>query len=86
MQCIHPCTDAIWPAKGLLDNLQINDKFSAEGELPRCKSCGGLARPNILMFNDYYWISNRSEEQEERYTEFINNLNSKVIFFMLLLK
>lgn len=38
------------------------------------------------MFNDYYWISNRSEEQEERYTEFINNLNSKVIFFMLLLK
>lgn len=78
LQCIKPCSDIIWKADGLLDNLQINDKFSAEGDLPKCSRCGNLARPNILMFNDCDWISNRSDEQEERYNKFLDNINTDV--------
>lgn len=32
--------------------------------LPRCHRCGGLARPNILMFGDWTWIGGRYEPQE----------------------
>lgn len=58
--------------------MKINDKFSAEGDLPKCPRCSDLARPNILMFNDWDWISNRSDEQDGRYTKFLNNVNTDV--------
>ncbi|HQO30054.1 MAG TPA: Sir2 family NAD-dependent protein deacetylase, partial [Accumulibacter sp.] len=38
----------------------------AAGRLPSCPGCGGLARPNILMFGDWGWLSRRSDEQETR--------------------
>ena len=28
----------------------------------RCIECGGLPRPNVLMFHDKNWIANASEE------------------------
>jgi NAD-dependent SIR2 family protein deacetylase len=33
------------------------------GALPSCPHCGGLARPNILMFGDGAWLPSRSETQ-----------------------
>ena len=60
LQCLAPCGDQIWPA----DDLQVKvdpDTMRAVGELPTCPDCGGLARPNILMFGDYDWIPERSQ-------------------------
>jgi NAD-dependent SIR2 family protein deacetylase len=37
------------------------ETMRAVGSLPACPGCGGLARPNILMFGDYDWESARSE-------------------------
>ena len=37
--------------------------FRADPPLPSCKHCGGLARPNILMFGDYGWLPDRSARQ-----------------------
>ena len=38
--------------------------------IPKCIRCGGVARPNILMFGDFSWLSDRTREQERRYDEF----------------
>ncbi|CAE6735060.1 hypothetical protein R69927_07004 [Paraburkholderia domus] len=39
--------------------------------LPRCPSCGGVARPNILMFNDSEWIEDRSLRQERQFSAWL---------------
>ena len=59
LQCAEPCRDAIWPADGLTVSVNM-DTMCATGTLPTCSACGGLARPNILMFGDYGWVSRRS--------------------------
>jgi NAD-dependent SIR2 family protein deacetylase len=40
----------------------------AAGPLPSCPHCGGLARPNILMFGDWGWVPHRSQEQLDALT------------------
>jgi hypothetical protein len=39
--------------------------------IPKCIRCGGTARPNILMFGDYSWISDRTSAQEDRFEAFL---------------
>lgn len=81
LQCFEPCCNDIWKADGYLNDLKINNNFLAVGALPYCKKCKNvfkylnnykkqIARPNILMFNDYYWISDRSDKQENRFNQF----------------
>ncbi|BCM90151.1 NAD-dependent protein deacylase [Abditibacteriota bacterium] len=50
LQCVRPCSDAIWDATHLKIEVDENT-FRAKGELPRCPNCGGLARPNVLIMN-----------------------------------
>jgi NAD-dependent SIR2 family protein deacetylase len=62
LQCTSPCSRNIWEAK----NLKVNvDEANCQliSPLPICPECKGLARPNILMFNDWGWISDRTELQ-----------------------
>jgi len=62
LQCLSTCTEAIWPADDF-----VPDVDEARGVLrnapPTCPHCGGLARPNILMFGDPLWLPARSEAQ-----------------------
>lgn len=39
--------------------------------LPTCSRCLGYLRPNILMFGDWDWISDRSDRQQENYDRFL---------------
>jgi NAD-dependent SIR2 family protein deacetylase len=48
--------------------------LSAQSDLPKCPHCQSLARPNILMFNDYNWQPERSEIQENRFQCWKDNL------------
>ena len=50
LQCVRPCSSAIWEAGDLHIDVDENT-FRAKGELPRCPQCGALARPNVLMFD-----------------------------------
>ncbi len=60
LQCFAHCGQPIWPAR---DNVEVDpDTMRATSPLPRCPDCGGLARPNILMFGDYDWESGRSDK------------------------
>ncbi|HEY6896300.1 MAG TPA: Sir2 family NAD-dependent protein deacetylase [Rhodocyclaceae bacterium] len=65
LQCLSPCQADIWPA----DELQPEvDEASCRmtSPLPCCPRCGGVARPNILMFGDWGWLGRRSAAQQAR--------------------
>jgi NAD-dependent SIR2 family protein deacetylase len=64
-QCVRPCSDNIWDARDI-DVLVDEDVFEALEPLPRCKNCGSLARPNVLMFGDWAWIATRTLSQRKR--------------------
>lgn len=65
LQCTDPCSQEIWSAES--EELIIDEQsFTAKPPLPVCPKCGQLARPNILMFGDWGWISDRSSRQSLR--------------------
>ncbi|GAA0912170.1 NAD-dependent protein deacetylase [Virgisporangium aurantiacum] len=59
LQCVRPCSDDVWPADGLVVEVDPQS-MRATGPLPCCRNCGGLARPNVLMFGDSCWVGTRS--------------------------
>lgn len=70
LQCHDPCQVDIWPA----GNLQIEvdpQTIRTRSALPRCPRCSALARPNILMFNDWDWLPQRCQEQLVRYQRWL---------------
>jgi NAD-dependent SIR2 family protein deacetylase len=67
LQCAKPCCPDIWPGENL--QLTVGDDMLAEPPLPACPHCGHLARPNILMFSDFDWISHRSDLQLRALTD-----------------
>ncbi len=65
LQCTGPCGHDIWDAHNL--EVTVDEEvFQALEPLPRCIQCGGMARPNILMFGDWSWNGRRSQRQGER--------------------
>ncbi|MEW6762531.1 MAG: Sir2 family NAD-dependent protein deacetylase [Pseudomonadota bacterium] len=65
LQCLGPCSPALWPATGLepvLDEVRC----ALLGPLPSCPYCGGIARPNVLMFDDWAWNDTLREQQAQR--------------------
>ena len=63
LQCARPCSRAIWPADAFRPVVD-SENCLLDSPLPSCPNCGGLARPNILMFGDADWIEDRTAEQE----------------------
>ena len=62
LQCTANCTGDIWATAGL--HPQVDEAVcELQGELPHCPHCGALARPNILMFDDWHWNHTRSTRQ-----------------------
>lgn len=47
--------------------------------LPVCHHCGSVARPNILMFYDFAWLSERNYQQQIRYDQFLLQAGNLVI-------
>jgi NAD-dependent SIR2 family protein deacetylase len=72
-QCTRPCSEEIWPADAQPIDLD-ETAFRAREPLPRCQQCGELARPNVLMFHDRGWLEHREEEQERKFTEWLEKL------------
>ncbi len=53
----------------------VNEEtFRAVPPLPSCPRCGALARPNVLMFGDWGWLSERTDAQQERFAEWTGGL------------
>lgn len=64
LQCVKGCSRKIWSAAEVVVDVDM-ENIRARGDLPLCPDCGALARPNILMFNDYGWDSARTSSQGE---------------------
>lgn len=62
LQCLQPCCQAIWPAQDFLPDVG-EQHCRLLNQAPVCTSCGGLARPNVLMFDDWGWIDQRTAAQ-----------------------
>ncbi len=63
LQCMDQCGQEAWSAD------DFNPVVDAEicrllSPLPRCPCCGGLARPNILMFGDWSFEDHRYAQSE----------------------
>ena len=66
-QCLKGCAGSVFPAD--LSEIKVDPStFRAAPPLPNCPRCGGLARPNILMFGDSGWLADRTEEQLRRFS------------------
>jgi len=71
LQCSKYCSDDIWSAHDL--ELTIDEAtLTLTSDIPRCPHCGEVARPNILMFNDGYWNPDRTDDQEDRFSQWAN--------------
>jgi NAD-dependent SIR2 family protein deacetylase len=74
LQCFADCGAPLWRA-GDDERVEVDpDSFRARPPLPRCRRCGGLARPAILMFGDGGWDSARSDAQERRMEEWLERV------------
>ena len=76
LQCLETrCAAGIWRSdvRVAVDP----ETLRAAPPYPTCRRCGGLARPNILMFGDGGWRSERSDEQETRLYRFVQAVIAK---------
>ncbi len=74
MQCVDDCGQALWAAEG---GVKVDpETLRAALPLPSCPRCGGLARPNILMFGDIEWDDRRSVAQFGRYAQWHSELRA----------
>jgi len=75
LQCASSCSD-IWDASSIEIEVDINT-MRAEGDLPVCEKCGSVARPNILMFGDWNWLSDRAHIQHRNLLEWREGLSGR---------
>jgi NAD-dependent SIR2 family protein deacetylase len=65
MQCTSDCGVGIFPGEQV--RVEIDpETMRAVTPLPECPRCGAVARPNILMFTDFEWRSERTDAQMRR--------------------
>jgi NAD-dependent SIR2 family protein deacetylase len=76
LQCEKDCGAEPFSADGV-DIAVDPETFRAVGPLPTCPSCGGRARPNLLMFDDDRWDSTRYDEQRDRLNLWLANVRAE---------
>jgi NAD-dependent SIR2 family protein deacetylase len=77
LQCTTGCSQHIWPAEDF--HPEIDDANCRQlGELPCCPHCGGIARPNILMFGDWGWVDRRTTLQYQRLQQWLATVDRLV--------
>lgn len=70
LQCLTPCCSAIWDNR---EEIPVDLATMRARHIPRCIHCQGVARPNILMFGDFSWLSGRTRGQERHFDEFVTD-------------
>jgi NAD-dependent SIR2 family protein deacetylase len=78
LQCLAPCSAEIWPAEGFQPTVD-SARCALLNAAPACPRCGGLARPNILMFDDWDWAGTRRDEQLMRRQRWLAGVRRPVV-------
>jgi NAD-dependent SIR2 family protein deacetylase len=60
LQCAHPCCRELWENHEIF---KVDTATMRASRYPVCPFCDEVSRPNILMFDDSAWISDRKNLQ-----------------------
>jgi NAD-dependent SIR2 family protein deacetylase len=74
IQCTRDCRIGIFAGTSLEVTIDP-ETMRTVGHLPECPHCGALARPNILMFGDFQWHSERTDCQMRRLSSWLGSLS-----------
>jgi NAD-dependent SIR2 family protein deacetylase len=79
LQCWgRQCGSHLWPADELEPEVdEANCRLLSP--LPRCPGCGAVARPNVLMFDDYSFVDTRTDQQEMRLEGWFADVRAPVV-------
>ncbi|KVR42401.1 SIR2 family NAD-dependent protein deacylase [Burkholderia multivorans] len=81
LQCVKACTDETWSADDF--SPVVNETTCLlENEMPNCPHCNALARPNILMFEDWRWVEKYANRQERRLATWLDSVQRLVVVEM----
>jgi len=76
VQCARPCRADIVAAEGI--EVEVDPaSFRAAEPLPRCAGCGGVARPNVLMFGDHAWLDERTSAHHEGFERWLREVGGR---------
>jgi len=78
LQCAKACSTNLWSADDLTPEVDEEQCFLISS-LPRCPNCGSVARPNILMFNDWDWIETNAKRQRMRFEAWLLSVEQLVV-------
>ena len=69
----NQCTSCgeVWDNDSFVPEID-QDELLLKNDLPECKACGSVARPNILMFGDGMWNDLNTYEQEKKLKKFLS--------------
>lgn len=78
LQCLDNCTRDIWSADSFVP---VVDEYHCQliNDFPFCPHCGGMARPNILMFGDWHWQSQMQDEKEQKLMAWLKQVKNLAI-------
>ena len=78
LQCLDGCANDIWEASYFVPEVDV-ERCQLLNAMPTCPRCGGIARPNILMFGDVDWLGARATCQQQRFAEWRAKLERPVV-------
>lgn len=66
------------------ENFELNTEKFESKHVPKCSCCKKSVRPNILMFGDSEWMSQRTDDQTSSFRKWLfdNTYKKKVIVEM----
>lgn len=78
LQCLEPCCESIWDAHDFIP--EVDERACRlRNAPPLCPRCGGLARPNVLMFGDWGWLESRSAAQSSRQEAWLSSVSRPLV-------
>lgn len=78
LQCINGCLHHIWDAGEFSPEVD-EANCHLMNDPPKCSCCSDIARPNILMFNDFKWENSRFKMQRQALSEWLARAKNIVI-------
>ncbi|ECF7008286.1 NAD-dependent deacetylase, partial [Salmonella enterica subsp. enterica] len=71
-------TQDIWSAEKF-EPVVDEEYCQLTNDFPTCPHCGGMARPNILMFGDWHWQSQMQDEKEQKLMAWLKQVKNLAI-------
>ncbi|QIW16357.1 NAD-dependent deacetylase [Pasteurellaceae bacterium RH1A] len=78
LQCMENCSDLSWPAHAFQPTVD-EEKYLMTSPKPRCPFCGGLARQNVLMFDDWFFCPSFFEPKEAALHQWLKQVENLVV-------